>query len=257
VKIDLSKSKTNYAISAIDNSAKILIKQRKVNKSISQLPLNKFPDCFDNKSGKSPKLLQSQTLMQSQKLMMNQPMQLSQSKNTSLKKIKRSYHVPGKKTIDVKQIFKYSDKISYGFNKVGPFSIGSKKTISQSIEKQREKKDEKQNKRKFIKPNGYYLNNFMTKNKNDKNSMLHFKLGVIVKENDELKERKIEKLRANNQLCTQYFTRLSIKRNAVSPVKNLKHQLSSKIVSSAVTRSPSMNNTSPNNNLGMFVIFIV
>jgi hypothetical protein len=263
VKIDLSKCKTNYALSAIDNSAKILIKQRKVNKSTSQLPLNKFPYCFNNKSVQSPKLLQSQTLMPSQTLMQgqksmnSQKMQLSHSKNTSPKKIKRTYHVPGKKTIDVKQIFKYSDKISCGFDKVDTFSTGSKKTISKSIEGQREKKDEKLAKRKFIKPNGYYLNNFMIENKKGKNSMLHFKLGVIVKENDELKERTIEKLRANNQLGNKYFTRLSIKSNAVSPVKNLKSQLSTKIVSNTLTRSPSINDTIPNNNLGTFVIRIV
>lgn len=97
---NLSETKTHDAMSYVDDNGMIQIVQKRIGKSTSQMVLNKFKDSFDHQS--------------------------LQRKNTAVKKPKRTYHIPGKKRFTVKQIFKNSDKISYGFNKIAPFSVGEK-----------------------------------------------------------------------------------------------------------------------------------
>ena len=46
---------------------------------------------------------------------------------------RNNYHLPGKRSLTNRQIFKTSDRISYGFNKLEPFSIKARKSISEMI----------------------------------------------------------------------------------------------------------------------------
>lgn len=50
----------------------------------------------------------------------------------------------GKKRLSTKQIFQTSDKISYGFNKIDPFSITAKKTVSELINEAQKNKKKKE-----------------------------------------------------------------------------------------------------------------
>lgn len=126
------------------------------------------------------------------------------------------------------------------------------KTISQAIQDAKAKKAEMAVENKFIKANNYYLHNFNMDAEHGKNSMLRFKLGVILKEKKQLKERMMEKLKMNDQLSSQYFIQMRINKKSVSsPIKKLNSYGASKVVPKALTRPPSVSNSVPSNKIGM------
>ena len=79
-------------------------------------------------------------------------------------KNKKMYHLPGKKPRMIGQIFETSDRISYNFNKVDPFSVSARKSISEAIDEATKAKKKEEPARKFIKGSNYYLHNFMMTN---------------------------------------------------------------------------------------------
>lgn len=104
---------------------------------------------------------------------------------------------------------------------------------------------------KFIKANNYYLHNFNMDTEHGKNSMLRFKLGVILKEKKQLKERMMEKLRVNNQLSSKYFAQTRMNKKSVSsPIKKLNSYGASKVIPKALTRPPSVKNSVSSNKIG-------
>lgn len=134
--------------------------------------------------------------------------------------------MPLKKNYTVKQFFETSDKISYNFNKIAPFSTKAKRSISECIIKMANKPDKtKEPERKFIKASGYYLHNFMMSNSPVKDSLLKFKLDEILKEKKALKIKMIEKLQKVNgqgsflEPNQKYFKLLSKYKNLSSPLK--------------------------------------
>lgn len=104
------------------------------------------------------------------------------SNRQSPSKVKKSVRIPGKKNKASKQIFQTSDRISYNFNKIDPFSTRTKKSITESIREAQKNKDNKPLERKFIQANNYYLHNYMMGSANTKNSLMRFRLDEILKE---------------------------------------------------------------------------
>lgn len=101
---------------------------------------------------------------------------------TSKRKMRKTIYWPGKNHLSTPQIFKTSDRISYGFNKIEPFAVKSKKSISQLIADAQQNEPE----RKLIKANNYYLHNFLMGGKNLKSTMVCFRLNEILSEKKNL-----------------------------------------------------------------------
>mmetsp|Transcript_24378 Transcript_24378/g.21631 ORF Transcript_24378/g.21631 Transcript_24378/m.21631 type:complete len:310 (-) Transcript_24378:48-977(-) len=138
---------------------------------------------------------------------------------------KQDFHIPGKKRLCTKQVFKTSGRISYDFNKYEPFSIGHKKSISDAIS---EAQTHKEPENVYIKANNYYLNNF-NMNGEGGNSKVCFKLNEILKEKEDLKEQLRQKLK--NQPNMKNFKKVgnfknSGKRGSSSPLQML-HKIES------------------------------
>lgn len=114
------------------------------------------------------------------------------SKHSETRKLKKEFHVPGKRRPTSKQIFANSDRISYGFNKLEPFKVGPVKSISQAISEAHKPNDGTE--RKYIKANNYYSHNFLMSKKNCKNSLLSFRLTEILKEKRQLKQKILTQL---------------------------------------------------------------
>lgn len=95
---------------------------------------------------------------------------------------KKDLNLPLKKNWSMKQFFETSDRISYNFDKIVPFSTKAKRSISESIKFAQKSVKTKEPERKFIKASGYYLHNFMMSSDLVKGSLLKFKLDEILKE---------------------------------------------------------------------------
>lgn len=142
-------------------------------------------------------------------------------------KNKKMYHLPGKKPRLVGQIFETSDRISYNFNKVDPFSISAKKSISEAIDEASKAKKNEEPDRKFIKGSNYYLHNFMMTNQKWKSSPMHFRLTEILKEKAKLKQAMIERLKKDKDTriffaADSIFEKTPEKRYSSSPVNLMK-----------------------------------
>jgi hypothetical protein len=103
-----SDTKTNELFSPVENSGRIKI--------ISKIGFDRLANeaRHIDKSSSCPKIYISQEDGKMPK------------KLHSDHKNKKMYHLPGKKPRLINQIFDTSDRISYNFNKVDPFSISAK-----------------------------------------------------------------------------------------------------------------------------------
>lgn len=154
---------------------------------------------------------------------------LPQKKLSETRALKRVFHLPGKKKYSSPRIFETSDRISYGFNKIEPFSVNSKKSISDAITEAHQKKLKDMDVRKFIKANNYYLHNFLITNQQTNNSMVRFRLNEILKEKRQLKARMLSQLNVQRgktiflDTNSEMFKPVVQKKTSSSPVKLMKN----------------------------------
>lgn len=169
-----------------------------------------------------------------------------QKKYSETRDLKRVFHLPGKKKYSAPQIFETSDRISYGFNKLVPFSVNSKKSISDAITEAHQKKVKDMDVRKFIKANNYYLHNFLVANQQGNNTMVRFRLNEILKEKRQLKARMISQLAAQRgktiflDVNCEVFKPTVEKKISSSPVKLMKSAKSEIKFKSCLTRITSI-----------------
>ena len=163
-------NKTNQPMSPIRSCDKVHIVHKHLNnmRSTSQCKiLYMGPEKYET-------LMMPQARAQSQPSLSRIDNFAKAKAQTSVRKTRRTYHLPGKKkkSSDL-QIFKTSDRISYGFNKLEPFSVGAKKSITDMISAAQKKDKNPEPERRLIKANNYYQHNFlMPGNKNTKSTMM-------------------------------------------------------------------------------------
>ena len=114
----LSDSKTNGPLSPLERSGKIQI--IKNNKQLVDFNLH-MTALY--KSGSAGTIVLNPDNIKA----------LINSKTQSPSKTKGSARISGKKKQNSKQIFQTSDRISYNFNKIDPFSTKARKSITESI----------------------------------------------------------------------------------------------------------------------------